>query len=354
MHIYKEVPALYQPDIQWYRGGQMLLDNDKIAGTKSSIMTIRDLQPEDYGNDYYVIISGLCGADTSTNISLTEIPKLTVEDLAGTMTICEGEDVSWTVNATSNVQGLTIIYKWEKDGVHLTDGGNIAGATTANLVIMGATAANAGEYKCHVMLEGWDEAFTNVSVLTVNTAPVVTTDLEASVSVQTGRDLVLTVAADGADLMYQWYFNGAEITGETGVTLTKTNVQTTDEGIYKVKVYNICGEVYSAECTVTITPYILLGKDDAQAGEYILNQNSPNPFAGSTIIGFILPDASHAKLAITDVYGRELAVIADKSMPAGLSQFTVNSSDLNLTSGVYFYTLTVSGKSITKTMVIVK
>jgi hypothetical protein len=36
--------------------------------------------------------------------------------------------------------------KWQKDGVDVTDGGRISGATTANLVITGVTAADQGDY----------------------------------------------------------------------------------------------------------------------------------------------------------------------------------------------------------------
>jgi hypothetical protein len=330
-----------------------LVDNDRISGAKSSIMTIRDMQPEDYGTDYYVIISGKCGADTSSQIVLTEVPKLTVEPIPATVEVCVGEDMSWTVNASSNISGVTINYKWMKDGMHLTDGGRISGAKTSNLVIMGATAEDAGEYMCHVSISGWDEEYTNASVATIGKAPVITKNLDPTAQVQTGKDLTLTVEADGAD-SFQWYFKDAELAGETNATFTKTGVTSADEGDYKVKITNACGEVYSSVCLVSITPFLLLSADEALAGEYILNQNSPNPFSGTTEIGFVMPEAAHAKLAITDVYGRELAVIADKAMTAGLNRFTVNSNEMNLNSGVYFYTLTVNGKSITKTMVIVK
>jgi hypothetical protein len=93
---------------------------------------------------------------------------------------------------------------------------------------------------------------------------------------------------------------------------------------------------------------------DGQAGEFILNQNTPNPFSTTTTISFVLPEASNVKLAITDLYGRELAVVANKAMSAGFNQLDVRALENNLTAGVYFYTLTVNGKSDTRTMVVVK
>jgi hypothetical protein len=354
MHIYNEAPSLYQPKIQWYRAGQKLTDNDRLAGTTSSIMTIRDIQPEDLGDDYSVIITGLCGSDTSKIISLTQVPKLAVEDMPGNVEVCVGEDIALSVVATSNIPGVVITYNWVKDGILLVDDAKISGANTANLVIKEAKAGDEGLYSCLVTLEQYDKKFSNQVDVKINDKPVIVKDLEPSAVFQVGKTLELKIDASGADLTYQWYLNNAEIPGETDATYTKDNIQTLDEGTYKVRVTNICGEIYSNECVVSITPFIILGNDDAVAGEYILNQNSPNPFAGATEIGFILPEASHAKLAITDLYGRELAVIADKAMTAGLNRFTVNSNEMNLNSGVYFYTLTVNGKSITKTMVIVK
>ncbi len=74
--------------------------------------------------------------------------------------------------------------------------------------------------------------------------------------------------------------------------------------------------------------------------DYRLYNNFPNPFNPSTKIAFELPKASHVKLVIYDVVGREVAQIADGDYPAGYSELTWNGMNMNgqqVSSGVYFY-----------------
>jgi hypothetical protein len=348
MNIFQEDPAGYQPEIQWYRGGIMLQDNDRIAGTKSSILTIRDIQAIDYGNDYYVKITGKCGTDSSVMIDLSEIPKLTLTDLPATQDLCIGNPFSVTVTAVTSVPNVKIAYQWMLNGMP------IAGATGATYTVAAAQLTDAGDYTCVVTLENnYDTKTTTVCKVTVDAAPAIITNIPTTASVQTGKDLTLAVVAKGNNLTYQWYKGTTELTGETNATYTKAVVDATDEGAYSVKITNPCGNVTSNECLVSITPFMLMGVD-GQAGEFILNQNTPNPFSTTTTISFVLPEASNVKLAITDLYGRELAVVANKAMSAGFNQLDVRALENNLTAGVYFYTLTVNGKSDTRTMVVVK
>ena len=61
--------------------------------------------------------------------------------------IVPGSDVSFSVTATSIIP---LSYQWQKDGVDLTDGGRITGATTATLTITGIMESDEGGYRCVV------------------------------------------------------------------------------------------------------------------------------------------------------------------------------------------------------------
>ncbi len=84
-----------------------------------------------------------------------------------------------------------------------------------------------------------------------------------------------------------------------------------------------------------------------------LDQNSPNPFTGSTMIGYNLPKgASSAKLQITDVNGNVLGIIP-LSGSAGKS--TVIASLSGYAAGTYAYSLIVNGQLVsTKQMTAVR
>lgn len=80
---------------------------------------------------------------------------------------------------------------------------------------------------------------------------------------------------------------------------------------------------------------------------FSLEQNFPNPFNPSTKIKYIIPSnvlLSEAKnlttLKVFDLLGREIATLVNEEKPAGTYEVEFNAEDL--TSGIYFYQLTVA------------
>ena len=72
---------------------------------------------------------------------------------------------------------------------------------------------------------------------------------------------------------------------------------------------------------------------------YSLAQNYPNPFNPSTVIGYRLPQSGSVKLAVFDLLGRDVALLAQGVQEAGTH--TVNWNAARVASGVYFYRLEV-------------
>jgi flagellar hook assembly protein FlgD len=91
--------------------------------------------------------------------------------------------------------------------------------------------------------------------------------------------------------------------------------------------------------------------------DYKLCDNFPNPFNPSTKIAFELPKASHVRLMIYDIVGREVAQVADADYPAGYTELTWNGINKNgnlVSSGVYFYRISADKWSKAKKMMMVK
>jgi hypothetical protein len=88
------------------------------------------------------------------------------------------------------------------------------------------------------------------------------------------------------------------------------------------------------------------------ADAFSLMQNYPNPFNPVTNIEITLPKASHTKLTIYDVQGREMVIAVDKQLHAGSYKIEWNAS--GYPSGVYFYVLSSGDFTETKKMVLVK
>ena len=88
------------------------------------------------------------------------------------------------------------------------------------------------------------------------------------------------------------------------------------------------------------------------SANYELYQNTPNPFAGESIIGFNLPTAGAASITIQDVTGRTLKVI-NGQYAKGYNQVNLKSTELSAT-GVLTYTLKAGDFTMTRKMIIVE
>jgi hypothetical protein len=86
--------------------------------------------------------------------------------------------------------------------------------------------------------------------------------------------------------------------------------------------------------------------------QYGLAQNYPNPFNPSTTIKFQMPSKGFVILKVFDIMGREVATLANGIREAG--NYTVQWSVANLSSGVYWYRLTVGTFVQTNKMLLLK
>jgi hypothetical protein len=86
--------------------------------------------------------------------------------------------------------------------------------------------------------------------------------------------------------------------------------------------------------------------------DFVLEQNYPNPFNPSTKISFGLPQKSNVVLKVFNTIGQEVAKLVDKSLEAGIHSYNFNA--LNLTSGIYIYSLQTDAGLITKKMTLLK
>ncbi|MBL8017243.1 MAG: T9SS type A sorting domain-containing protein [Ignavibacteria bacterium] len=86
--------------------------------------------------------------------------------------------------------------------------------------------------------------------------------------------------------------------------------------------------------------------------KFELKQNYPNPFNPETNISFSVPHPGSVKLAVFDLLGREVAVLVNEDLKAGVYKVNFNASVLS--TGVYFYRIETNGFSEVKKMMLVK
>ncbi len=88
-----------------------------------------------------------------------------------------------------------------------------------------------------------------------------------------------------------------------------------------------------------------------------LDQNYPNPFNPSTRIPFTLTQSGHVLLRVFDVSGAYIATVYDGNLSQGRHAFEWTGRNDNgqpVASGMYLYTLTTNGQSLSRKMVMLK
>lgn len=91
---------------------------------------------------------------------------------------------------------------------------------------------------------------------------------------------------------------------------------------------------------------------DMTPSVFALHQNYPNPFNPSTTISFDVPQGVHVTLALYNMLGQRIRILADETRPAGRYAVVVDAS--TLPSGVYFYRLEAPGYAEVKKMILLR
>ncbi len=231
-----------QNTYQWYRNGTAL------AGANGLSYLISSATDANAG-EYYVVATGSCGKpDTSNKVNIIVPTKPTwITPLQGG-TFCPGSNASLTANVTGSI----LAYQWYKGDTP------IQGANQRTYTITGITAQNNGFYWVHVTVPGSEltgcpaETKSDRVYVSVYDAPIITQQ-PASVNMCAGGNTRLVVNAEGADLSYQWFFNGSPIANSNNYALALDKVSTSQAGTYTVRVNGICGfSSMSQGATVTV------------------------------------------------------------------------------------------------------
>jgi len=113
--------------------------------------------------------------------------------------------------------------------------------------------------------------------------------------------------------------------------------------ITKAEVYTSYNDIYDLGLNI----------DQGTVGRVTLEQNDPNPFAEQTEITFSLPKANEATLTVYNVDGKAVKKIKGE-YAKGLNKILLKRDDLDVSSGVLYYQLTVDDVIITKKMIAIQ
>lgn len=226
--------------------GYQWLKNGVPNGVSSNPLVITNAQMSDSATYCVIAVSAKgCKTDTSTCVVGAVLRKVVINtqpiptDLA-----CVGKPYSIVVNA-SNVSG----YAWFKNSTAVSPAVN-SNTLTKNPFSITDTGsyyvAISGNGPCPVVNS-------NLSKITATYAANITTEPAATLDVCIGSTLSLSVASINTS-SYQWFKNGAAISGQTASTLNLGGTTAASAGTYSVVAYgfNGCTNDTSANSVVTM------------------------------------------------------------------------------------------------------
>ncbi len=147
-------------------------------------------------------------------------------------------------------------------------------------------------------------------------------------------------------VFFQWSFEGAG----SGEGRPRGIAFSPDGSMAYVTQFSQTGEEQVQVFSATAVNIETVGEDVPT--DFVLMQAYPNPFNPTTNIEFSLAAAGHANLAVFDVQGREVSVLADQQMAPGTYRYQFDAA--GLPSGVYLYRLQFEGQVMTGRMTLLK
>ena len=103
--------------------------------------------------------------------------------------------------------------------------------------------------------------------------------------------------------------------------------------------------------TATTDPAVSVNESNL-LNTYYLSQNYPNPFNPSTKISYNVEEPGLVQLKIFNILGVEVATLVNEQKNSG--NYTVDFDAARLSSGVYFYSLSVNNFTQTRKMILEK
>jgi PKD repeat protein len=154
-------------------------------------------------------------------------------------------------------------------------------------------------------------------------------------------------ANDKSSVVYLWNFGDNNTA--TGATASHTY---TSNGTYTVslRIANIDSCVTSTTHSLAVNASALAEQMEQELGIQLY----PNPATHQFTLAYTLARQSMVHIAILDITGRQIGVIANAQEAGGQYNWNVNTNDYNMQGGVYMIQMIVDGQAINKSLIQLK
>jgi sugar lactone lactonase YvrE len=176
----------------------------KVIPNQGATLALNNVTAANAGN-YQVVVTGSGGSVTSSVVTLI---VATITNQPASRANVVGTMATFSVG----VGGVTLSsYQWLKNGVIMTNGGNVSGSTAATLNLSNVQHADAASYAV-VVTNVAGSVTSSPAVLTVFDLPITITAQPTNQAVWAGGNGTFTVEVSGVGpFTYQWQRNGTNL-----------------------------------------------------------------------------------------------------------------------------------------------
>jgi hypothetical protein len=194
------------------------------------------------GGNYTVVVTNAVGGITSAIVTLSvdAVPYIVPTN----QIVALGATATFAVYASGEA---AFTYQWEHYGTNISGVG-------LTYEIPSVQESDAGPYT--VVVSGDFSPAYAQAFLGVGTLPVITAQPQDLVVTQ-GQEATLSVTATGAQLAYQWSFNGTAIADATSASYSISSVGPANAGAYTVTISNSAGSIVSNPAQLYLAPLLV-------------------------------------------------------------------------------------------------
>ncbi len=215
--------------------------NGLLPGQTNSSLAISNASQANLG-EYFVVLSNSSETVTSTIVNLNLLYPPAITNQPQDQIVNAYENASLEVGATGTAP---LSYQWFFQGTNLLD------SDTADLIVSNVTPQSLGQYS--VIITNSFGSVTS-SIANLYLYPYLESPFPGAITIWGQTNTLSAEAWGSGNLSYQWYLNGAAISGATSSNLVLAGIQFTNAGLYSVVVSSSFGSVTNTPEQVVVNP----------------------------------------------------------------------------------------------------
>ncbi len=230
---------------EWYKNGIKLVNGTNVSGVTTNQITFNNIQSSDSGY-YYVRIHNGCNYENSdsSRLMINNIPVITTEPMS--QSSCVGGSIALSVGSS----GLGLTYQWQKNGVNVSNGGNISGATSSILTVTSLSNADTMMYRCIVTNTCGTDTSNAVKISLGASLQILQQPISQSIC-ENGSVILHALTNDPA-ANFTWQRNNTNIGSASNDSLTLSAFNQSLTGNYRVIINSACGVDTSNNAMLTL------------------------------------------------------------------------------------------------------